>query len=492
MRQRSDIPRGAYARRAGQRGAMTVMFAIVAAVLLGFIGVALDLGMLYNRKAELQGMADQIALASARQLNGTAAGVANALAAASAIAGGFKYQYNQRDVVWSDAAIRFGSESDGAWLDAAAAQSAPSGLGFVKVDTTALDEAHGKIDLVFMRALSGALESVTTGGRAVAGRASIRVAPLAVCAMAATPAASRTNPGTPPQVELVEFGFRRGVVYDLMQLNPGATTPENFAIDPTAPPGSAGAAANMLQATIGPFVCSGTMAMPRVTGGAITVGRPFPLASLYQHLNSRFDQYTGGYCTPNGAPPDTNVRPFIYNVNSWMAVAPSGQTALSTTVGGKLWTVADQLPGTAGTASAYGPLWAYARAVPFSSYVAGTPEPAAGYTPFATSVWATLYQSAPPTAAASYPSGVSTPYKAIAGVNFLAPTLATKPGLANRRVLNVPLLSCPVGAGATTTATVLGIGRFFMTVPATATSLPAEFAGAVPEQSLGGQVELFP
>jgi hypothetical protein len=36
------------------------------------------------------------------------------------------------------------------------------------------------------------------------------------------------------------------------------------------------------------------------------------------------------------------------------------------------------------------------------------------------------------------------------------------------------------------------VGRFFMTVPATSTSLSAEFAGAVPLSTLSGVVELQP
>jgi hypothetical protein len=55
--------------------------------------------------------------------------------------------------------------------------------------------------------------------------------------------------------------------------------------------------------------------------------------------------------------------------------------------------------------------------------------------------------------------------------------------------LNLPLLACPVSGDK---ATVLGIGKFFMTVPATATSLYGEFAGLVSEQALGSQVQLYP
>jgi hypothetical protein len=39
---------------------------------------------------------------------------------------------------------------------------------------------------------------------------------------------------------------------------------------------------------------------------------------------------------------------------------------------------------------------------------------------------------------------------------------------------------------------VLGIGRFFMTVPATKTEIYAEFAGIVSETALTTEVKVFP
>jgi hypothetical protein len=58
-------------------------------------------------------------------------------------------------------------------------------------------------------------------------------------------------------------------------------------------------------------------------------------------------------------------------------------------------------------------------------------------------------------------------------------------------VLNVPLLQCPVPAGTSATATVVGIAKFFMTVPATATAVYAEFAGMNTETALGGNARLY-
>ncbi|USX17252.1 pilus assembly protein TadG-related protein [Oxalobacteraceae bacterium OTU3CAMAD1] len=478
-----------------QRGAIAIVFGLMLACLIGFVGVALDLGRVYNRRADLQAVANVAALTAARQLNGTAAGINGATTQALIAMNALKYQYNQLPVAWDQRALSFSASPNGGWVDVDTARAAPDGLTYARVATGDLDASMGNIELFFMRVLSDALSSMDVAVTAVAGRSGIDVAPLAVCALSNIAAAPRANPLPTANVELVQYGFRRGVAYDLMQLNPGGTGAENFVIDPFSPPGVAGALANIAPGVVGPYVCTGQLGMPRVTGGALTVGRPFPLASLFNQFNSRFDQYTGALCTYSTAPPDTNIRQYAFGAagsgTPWMSVAPAGQVAQSTTIDGKLWTVADPLsqpPGTTGPM--YGPLWAYARAVQYSAYVAGAAEPAAGYTPFATSAWSSLYGPGAP-GATGYPSGSSTPYRATSGANFQAPPLARK-GAAGRRVLNVALLSCPVPAGALATATVLGIGKFLMTVPATATSVRAEFGGLVAEQSLGGAVELYP
>ena len=477
-------------RRRRQRGAVAIVFLLMLGGIIGFIGFALDLSRVYNRRAELQTAANVAALASARQLNGTAAGVDKALAQAHTAVEALRFQYNQRTISWNDAALSFGASPGGPWTTAAAAKDVPAAMLYVQADTAKLGADIGTLDLVFMRVVSAALASTAVAVKAVAGRSTVDVMPLAVCALSDIPYAKRANPGPPANEELVEFGFRRGVAYDLMQLNPDGVAAENFVIDPFSPPGTPGVAANIAAAMVGPYACAGQLGMPRVFGGTITVGRPFPLGQLYRQLNSRFDDYNGQHCAYATAPPDANIRAYTFGTDvPWMAVKPDRQGAQASTSGGRLWTVADPLPAPAGnTAALYGPLWAYARAVPFASYVPGVAEPAAGYTAFAPTAWSTLYAPGAPTAKSSYPGSASTPYKA--GTNALAP--ASGPGVANRRVLNVALLACPVGGGATSTATVRGVGKFLMTVPATDTVLYAEFGGLAPETSLAGAVELYP
>jgi Flp pilus assembly protein TadG len=500
MEYRQDPARPAQAAGtlgARQRGAVSIMFALMLLVLFGFIGLAFDLSLLYNRKVELQGVADAAAIAAARELGGTTTSVTNALSRAAATANSFKFRYHTQDVVWSDAAIKFSTARDApesSWLDASAALATPNGLLFAQVDTSALSPAHNTVTTILMGLLYPPLATATTAGRAIAGRSMIKVTPLGICALSTTPANSRDNPGPPANSELEEFGFRRGVGYDLMNLNSNGTTPENFVINPIDPVGALGTASNTLPAVVGPFVCAGTLSIPRLPiGAAISVARPFPIGALFNQLNSRFDQYSGGLCSPVEAPPDFNIKAYVPASTPWMLNPPgppNTQTAQSLASAGKLWTIASPFPapGT-NTAPAYGPLWSFARAVPFASYTPGTPEPTGGYPTFATTAWATLYKPGAP----SYTgSTAATPYMANGGTNFLAPSLANRPGLRYRRVLNVPLLSCPVAAGTNVTATVLAIGRFFMTVPATATTISAEFAGVIPEQSLGGRVELYP
>lgn len=486
------MPAVCYRHKRKQHGAVAIMVAISLIMLISVCGMSIDLSRLYNRKAELQGLAEAAALAAAKQLDGTAEGVTRAVNAAANIAGDFKYEYNQKPVQWSDSALTFSTNSQTAWQTGGAAASAPSGVFFVRVDTSELGAALGTVNNSFIQILSSSFATSRLSSRAVAGRSSIKVTPLGVCAMSSNAAEARANPGPPANVELVQYGFRRGVAYDLMRLNPNGTTAENFVISPIDPPGTAGSLANTSVSVVGPFVCTGRMSMARVTGGSITIRRPFPIASLYNQLNSRFDDYAAGVCDLNGAPPDANVKNYIYSSIAWMSTtpgAPGAQTASLTTDGGKLETIADPVPAPAtNTAAMYGPLWSFAMAVPFSSYSPGVPEPANGYTPFGSAAWATLYKPGQPVAV-SYPS--SPPYYAGIGTNFLAPSMAHRPGVRMRRVLNVPLLSCPITAGATS-ATVLAIGKFFMTVPATDTSISAEFGGLAAEQSLGTAVELYP
>jgi len=466
-------------RRPGrEQGAVAIMTVGALIVIIGFFGLAIDLARVYNRRVELQNVADVAALAAARELNGTRSGITNAVGAAAARFGGpamTSVTVNfGRTVTWSEAAIEFGPTPSGPWQPASSALANPAGLLYARIDTGGLDPAYGQVDTAFIRVLSSDLASVALSARATAGRSAIKVLPLGVCAM--RPEEKRNRSG-----ELEEFGFRRGISYDLMQLNPDAReNGQTFLIDPLAPAGSTGGAP-ISPTVVEPYVCTGTMALPRVMSGQLSVSSPFPLARFVPQLNSRFVN-DASVCDPEVAPPDANVKAYTYNTSiPWMLTARDGQAAALLEETSKRWTVAGPDPTPAGTtAASFGPLWSYAKAVQYAST-----EPTGGYTAYGAANWNTLYSPSLPRAT-GYPS--NPPYLASSGANFQAPTGSNR-GVRHRRVLNVPLLACPVSGSR---ATVLGIGKFFMTVQADDTHLYAEFAGLTAEQTLNAQMRLYP
>jgi len=469
-------------------GAIAIMCMMGLVIIIGFLALALDLSQLYNRKVELQNAADTVALAAAYELNGSTQGVGNAIAQAaerfsSAMPGALTYRYGQLRLTWSPDALAFASSPTGPWLDAEEARAHPGRLLFARMDTDRLPGDHGRTHPMFLQVFSDATLA-STRATAVAGRSGLRVTPLGICAM--RDEAQRDRHG-----ELEEHGFRRGVGYNLLDLaRPDADAGQTWIVNPLAGPTPITS-----EATLAPFVCTGTMAMTRLSGpGKMAVSSPFPLAGLYQHLNSRFGMYSAGSapCDKSTAPSDANTMEYKYNGGTpWMRTQPQGQSAALLRDDARRWTVAgpDATPeGT--TAVQFGPLWSYARAVPFSAWTPGQPEPAGGYTTYDTSAWATLYAPGQPEAL-NYPSSAAepTPYSHSSGDTYYKAPPNNNKFLRERRVLNLPLLACPVSGNR---ATVLAIGRFFMTTPATATSLYGEFAGLVPEQALGTNVVLYP
>lgn len=464
-------------------------------VMIAMCGMALDLSRSYNRKAELQNVADGIAIAAASALDGTASGIDQAVTEAAQAAMWAIFAYSTDGVTWSSAALTFAtsaSAAPGEWMDAATAKLTPGKVLFARVDTSALDPRHGNVENYFLPILSASFATTYVSAKAVAGRDSLRVLPLAICANSTTAASSL------PSGELVEFGFRRGISYNLMNLNPGGRSPESFLVNPFAPAGTVGTTMSDKLDLVAPFVCTGTVAIPTLHGGDISVERSFPLAWLYVHLNSRFGRYASP-CVASTAPADPSVKSFDLDNVSWMKYRPDGLFAASLAAPDPLLTVAEKPDGA--TRTAYGPLWTFTKAAKYSSYVAnGGVEPMAaffynyGYSPFSYFDWSALYNPGAPVPQ-DYPWGTiphpfvfsepyATPYQVSGGsANYSLRR--------NTRVLHVPLLRCPVPAGTSTTAAVVGIGKFFMTVPATASALYAEFAGAETEAAVGGNARLY-
>lgn len=69
-------------RRGRESGAIAIMAAAIILIIC-FYGLALELSRVYNRKIEMQNVADPLALAAAVELNGTDQGIADAIGRAS-------------------------------------------------------------------------------------------------------------------------------------------------------------------------------------------------------------------------------------------------------------------------------------------------------------------------------------------------------------------------------------------------------------------------
>lgn len=487
-------PRWPRSPRRGQRGVYLIVYSVALIPLIAFAGLALDLSLMFARVHELQAVADSAALAAARSLNGTRAGLDAAIANAANAAAANEFRFvKPKAVTWSPNALSFGTDPDGiTWTAAGVVADAQlPGLLYARVDTAQLSAEHNSVRIWFMT-LVGASPNQLVSARAVAGRRDSAIAPLAVCALQTVERGYRSNPPAANNAEeLLEYGFRRGVAYNLLNLNPNSdTTAVSYLVNPLDFPPAAANARHLLDDTMGPFVCTGSMPAPPLANGAMLyVRKTFP-TSLIPELNSRFGQYTGSRCTAFTAPPDFNV----FDLRGWWA-SPKQPTwsgsADSLASGGMLHTVADVDGGSASATSKYGPLWSFARPLRFNhaTQVVGAE--------FTTADLSKLYKVSSgswTTGASKYSyGGARSPY----GENLPGYSADPAPliGEWNRRVLNVPLLDCPVGQEDISPKRMLGIGRFLMTTPATAATTPpaihAEFGGLVSSPQLAASAVLY-
>lgn len=472
-----------------QRGAYAVMCALLLVVILGMLGLVFDLSMAYARRAEMQSVVEGAALAAGRALDGTMAGVANARLKARDRAEDNNYHF-RTPIAWDDAALRFAASPDAAdsdWVGAGGVSSANvATMRYARVDSSGLGE-QSDTRVLFSRILNTS-GTLNLNVHAVAGRSAVAVTPLAICAISNAPAASRPNSLGAGNEELLEYGFRRGVTYNLLKLNPNGTSPANYLVNPLDFPGAPNRASHLSDAAVAPFVCSGTIARPDLPAGAdVYVRAPFP-PSLASELNSRFEQYAvNGGCSYLTAPPDgRNVRDFSVDYSGWWMTsspAPGRGSVQEATVAGALLTIGESPTTVAGTTPAsYGTLWSFAKAVRYSATAPGN----AG-TAFGAADWNKLYQVASGQLTSSYSNAWPRPYAYGSTPHYLAPSQA---GIVGRRVLNIPLLACPVSGGS---ATVLAIGRFLMTTPATTApaAVHGEFGGIATDAALGAAASLY-
>jgi Flp pilus assembly protein TadG len=519
-----------------QRGAVAVMSGLLLMlVLIPVSGLVLDLGHLYIVKTELQNLADASALAAGKDLDNSDAGLNRAVAAGKAIALKNRYDFGST-LTLQDANFRFGPSPTGPWYTLAQSLGNATGRTFVEVNTKVGGSSGTaqSINTWLMRIAGN--NSTSTFGAAVAGRFVNTVTPIGICAIDPTRRTASYDYGG--FTEIVEYGFRRGMSYNVFELGSlGGSSSDPYQINPINSPPNACNPANASANVTAPFMCVGNSAvLPTGIGQVYT--NTGVTASLDKALNSRFNDYSGGsQCSPASAPPDMNVKEYdcvgaspcagataVTAPTTWQdsnaanTSLPSQQSVSTMSSGGlktptyalpfeatainpaKVWpsTVnATSRVTTQATYPQHGVMWSYTPAIQADGSTAITPVQANGTigsnTPGTDKLMygprggATDYIDA-----ASYPTSVgagftasnAAPYNQASGPTFLAP--AGRAGVENRRILNIVLIDCrtpPVGSGACGVMNVVGIGKFFMQKKADFSGSPmklnVEFTGLV-------------
>lgn len=128
--------------RTGRRGYVLISVASAAIVLMGAVGMAVDLGRMYIAKGEAQTFADSAALAAVLELDGTSMGVDRARTAVTnnANRNGFGLQ------AFTGSVVEFSTAPAGPWV---ADPGGSPGYGFVRVQATA------PVPIYFMSVASG-------------------------------------------------------------------------------------------------------------------------------------------------------------------------------------------------------------------------------------------------------------------------------------------------------------------------------------------------
>lgn len=181
-----------YVTRRLQRGAVAVITGLTIAVLVGFLGIAVDLGRLFVIKSELQTAMDACALAASTQLRGDAASINDAIAFGKAMSDSTKTSTsgvsrptasvnvaNFQDVAVDPNAIEFSFAAALAGPYDSPAMASPTAAKYVRCTYP-----MNAIPVYFARVLPGGPASADVAATAVATLSPAQTAcavPVAIC-----------------------------------------------------------------------------------------------------------------------------------------------------------------------------------------------------------------------------------------------------------------------------------------------------------------------
>lgn len=281
-----------------QTGAVAVIVALSLVGLIGFVGLALDLGKLFVAKTELQNSADACALAAARELTG-ANDKQLELAEAAGIATGERH-----DVYFQGEQIKISSVT---FSEALAGSYSPAftGTEAIKKRYARCEASKSGIGNWFIQVLN-LLPGVAIGDQTVAAAAVATLAPSQItsCAIPVGICSSDVPPSTPvgTWLESVIGPPSGGKPKETVNLT------GNFMwVDFT--PEDGGGAAELAGQLTGPGVCN----LPAL---GTKVGEAGVKSSLANDWNSRFAIYQGDV-KQGSSVPDYSGYAYTDNAKSW-------------------------------------------------------------------------------------------------------------------------------------------------------------------------------
>jgi len=203
------VPSG-IANRSGERGFSLVLIGLALFVMIGMVGLAIDVGRMFVYKSELQAFADNAAMAAITKMDGTQAGVqgANALALTGPDGASLANKVNFDSTTISTVTTGYATSFSGTYDNYATASSAAANnYRFVKVTATQ------NVALTFLPVLPGISNLYAVSATAVSGQQAI---------------SALTNGGLLPfapdahnQADTTNFGLTPGMSYTLKWPNSG-------------------------------------------------------------------------------------------------------------------------------------------------------------------------------------------------------------------------------------------------------------------------------
>lgn len=303
-----------------QKGVVAIIVGLCIVVLIGFLGLVIDLGRLFITKTELSNAADACALAAAFELTGETDSLDKAESAGITVGQRNKVDFQGSNViVQPDSDVTFSDHLNGTYLikSSIAAASIPN-MKYAKCTLP-----QNGIMPWFMQVMGFGAQSVISHAVAAQTPAQTTCAiPIGLCKFP-------TDHPTCTQGVQDSKGFCKGDWYRSRFTSGGGFTGSFNLIDYTPPSGGASELAAQLTGT-------GECNLEILTGpGSPTVGQTGMQQSIAKAWNTRFGLYQGSD-TPITAPPDGTG--FAYTPTSWPSQfnaydgpTPSGTTALNFT-----------------------------------------------------------------------------------------------------------------------------------------------------------------